>query len=145
MRRWSMRPTAPTRSGITPALHRRSELFHRPLPLWLCSCAGPERRLWQAHVCTLRQRCHNLPESRHHLGRLSPHSPGTRPGGGDRGSDELRIWLNHFEYHAEHPRRIPADLTDLLTADERRLIASSIATFQLGEQSEGATLLRAAE
>jgi hypothetical protein len=61
------------------------------------------------------------------------------------GSDDLRIWLNHFEYHAQHPRRVPSGLSDQLTAEEQRLIASSIATFQLGEQSEGATLLRAAE
>jgi len=58
--------------------------------------------------------------------------------------DDLRIWLNHFEYHAQHPRRIPEGLSDRLTAQERRLIAPSLATFQLGEQSEGATLLRAA-
>jgi len=59
--------------------------------------------------------------------------------------DELRIWLNHFEYHAEHPRGIPPTLADVLRPEERRLIASSIATFQLGEQSQGGTLLRAAE
>lgn len=59
--------------------------------------------------------------------------------------DDLRVWLNHFEYHAQHPRRIPEGLPDRLTAEERRLIAPSLATFQLGEQSEGATLLRAAE
>jgi len=61
------------------------------------------------------------------------------------GSDDLRVWLNHFEYHAEHCRDIPSGISDILTAEERRLIASSIATFQLGEQSEGATLLRAAQ
>jgi len=59
--------------------------------------------------------------------------------------DDLRIWLNHFEHHAEHPRRVPLGLPDHLTDEEQRLIASSIATFQLGEQSEGATLLRAAQ
>jgi hypothetical protein len=59
--------------------------------------------------------------------------------------DDLRIWLNHFEYHAEHPHCIPSGLADLLRPDERALIASSIATFQLGEQSGGATLRRAAE
>ena len=32
--------------------------------------------------------------------------------------DELQIWLNHFEYHAEHPRSIPAALDDLLSADD---------------------------
>lgn len=60
-------------------------------------------------------------------------------------SDDLRIWLNHFEYHAERPRRVPSDLPDHLTDEEQRLVAGSIATFQLGEQSEGATLLRAAQ
>lgn len=57
---------------------------------------------------------------------------------------DLGIWLNHFEYHAQHPRSIPQGLRDALTPAERRLIASSIATFQLGEQSEGMTLLSAA-
>jgi hypothetical protein len=55
------------------------------------------------------------------------------------------IWLNHFEHHAEHPRCLPHGLSDFLRPDRRRLIASSIATFQLGEQSEGRTLLRAAQ
>jgi hypothetical protein len=57
---------------------------------------------------------------------------------------DLEIWLNHFEYHAQHPRRIPAELSDVLKPGERRLIARSIATFQLGEQSEGSALLRSA-
>src|SRR5258708_9459101 len=61
------------------------------------------------------------------------------------GFGDLEIWLNHFEHHARHRRRIPRTLSDVLKADERRLIASSIATFQLGERSEGRTLLRAAE
>jgi hypothetical protein len=60
-------------------------------------------------------------------------------------SVDLEIWLNHFEHHAQHPRCVPHGLSDLLTPDERRLIASSIATFQLGEQSEGCTLLRTAQ
>jgi len=68
---------------------------------------------------------------------MGPHTPGMSP-------DDLRIWLNHFEYHAERPRCIPPGLADVLRPEERRLIASSIATFQLGEQSEGGTLLRAA-
>jgi hypothetical protein len=57
---------------------------------------------------------------------------------------DLSIWLNHFEYHAGHPRAVPPGLPDLLTPEERQRIARSIATFQLGEQSEGATLLKAA-
>jgi len=56
----------------------------------------------------------------------------------------LKIWLNHFEYHSQHPRRVPDGLANVLTDAERRLIATSIATFQLGEQSPGSNLLRAA-
>ncbi len=59
--------------------------------------------------------------------------------------EELQIWLNHFEHHATHLRSIPPELPDHLTGEERRLIARSIATFQLGEQSEGTTLKRAAQ
>ncbi|HXY75918.1 MAG TPA: hypothetical protein VEH54_03350 [Steroidobacteraceae bacterium] len=59
--------------------------------------------------------------------------------------DDLRIWLNHFEYHAQQPRRAPPGLSDLLSPEEGQLIATSIATFQLGEQSGGGTLQRAAE
>jgi len=58
---------------------------------------------------------------------------------------DFQVWLNHFEHHAEHPSRVPPGLSDVLRPDERRLIASSIATFQLGEQSEGRTLLQAAQ
>ena len=56
---------------------------------------------------------------------------------------DLGIWLNHFEYHAEHPRRVPAGLGDRLEPRERKLIERSIATFQLGEVSEGTALVRA--
>ena len=59
--------------------------------------------------------------------------------------EDLTIWLNHFEYHAQHPRRLPHGLADALSSEERRLIARSIATFQLGEQSGGGTLLEAAK
>jgi len=58
---------------------------------------------------------------------------------------DFEIWLNHFEHHAQHPRGVPHGVSDLLTPDERRLIASSVATFQLGEHSEGRMLLRAAQ
>jgi len=61
------------------------------------------------------------------------------------GPEELEVWSNHFEHHARHRRRIPRGLSDVLRADERQLIADSIATFQLGESSEGRTLLRAVE
>jgi hypothetical protein len=58
---------------------------------------------------------------------------------------ELEIWLNHFEHHALHPRHVPRGRSDVLRPDEKQLIAGSIATFQLGEQSEGRTFLRAAD
>jgi hypothetical protein len=56
----------------------------------------------------------------------------------------LRVWLNHFEYHAEQPRGAPGGSLSALAPEERRLIGRSLATFQLGEQSDGAGLLRAA-
>ena len=56
---------------------------------------------------------------------------------------DLPIWLAHFRSQAAHPRRVPATLDDTLTGRERRLIAQSIATFQLGENASG-THLRAA-
>ena len=58
---------------------------------------------------------------------------------------DFEIWLNHFEHHSHHPRCVPHGLPDRLRPDERQLIANSIATFQLGEQSEGRTLLHAAQ
>jgi hypothetical protein len=58
---------------------------------------------------------------------------------------DFEIWLNHFEHHARHPRCAPDGISDLLRPDERRLIADSIATFQLGELSEGRTLQQAAQ
>ncbi|MFZ0550408.1 MAG: hypothetical protein WAM21_06340 [Steroidobacteraceae bacterium] len=56
----------------------------------------------------------------------------------------LRIWLNHFEYHADQPRGARGCSPNALPPEERRLIAHSIATFQLGEQSDGTGFLRAA-
>ena len=57
---------------------------------------------------------------------------------------DLKVWLDHFEYHASRRRALPDKGSEGLTAAERRRIASSIATFQLGEQSEGRSLLRSA-
>ena len=58
---------------------------------------------------------------------------------------DLKIWLNHFEYHAANRRAAPEGLSDELTVEERERIAKSIATFQLGEKSDGLSLLRAAK
>jgi len=56
---------------------------------------------------------------------------------------DLPVWLAHFRSQAAHPRQVPMRLDDTLTGRERRLIARSIATFQLGESSDGAHLRRA--
>ncbi|HTV79329.1 MAG TPA: hypothetical protein VMF03_13800 [Steroidobacteraceae bacterium] len=56
---------------------------------------------------------------------------------------DLPVWLAHFRSQAAHPRQVPTTLDDTLTARERRLIASSIAGFQLGEGSDGRCLLTA--
>src|SRR5579871_2326333 len=56
----------------------------------------------------------------------------------------LGIWRDHFEYHAQRSRRLPDGIPDVLEDAERELIAASIATFQLGEDSSGQHLLRAA-
>jgi hypothetical protein len=53
---------------------------------------------------------------------------------------DLPVWLAHFRSQAAHPRQVPTTLDDTLSARERRLIAASIATFQLGESSDGARL-----
>jgi hypothetical protein len=58
---------------------------------------------------------------------------------------DIAVWLAHFEHHAARPCDLPAEVSDVLTAEERRAIASSMATFQLGEQSDGTHLLRSAE
>lgn len=57
---------------------------------------------------------------------------------------DLKVWLDHFEYHSLHRCALPPGKPGDLTSWERRLIGKSIATFQLGEQSEGRSLLAAA-
>ncbi|MEJ0036123.1 MAG: hypothetical protein WDO68_08560 [Gammaproteobacteria bacterium] len=58
---------------------------------------------------------------------------------------DLKVWLDHFEYHSTHRCVLPAGKPGDLTSRERRLIGRSIATFQLGERSEGRSLLLAAQ
>jgi hypothetical protein len=57
---------------------------------------------------------------------------------------DMKVWLSHFEYHAQRSIALPEVKNDALTPAELRRIARSIATFQLGEQSEGRSLLLAA-
>jgi hypothetical protein len=56
---------------------------------------------------------------------------------------DLPVWLAHFRSQAAHPRLVPTTLDDTLTGRERRLIAPSIAMFQLGESSPGTRLRQA--
>jgi len=56
---------------------------------------------------------------------------------------EINVWRAHFEHHAWRSRQVPAELGDELTAEARRAIGASLATFQLGEQSNGAHLIAA--
>jgi hypothetical protein len=56
---------------------------------------------------------------------------------------DLPVWLAHFRSQAAHPRLVSTTLDDTLTGRERRLIAPSIATFQLGESSSGTRLRQA--
>jgi hypothetical protein len=58
---------------------------------------------------------------------------------------DLKVWLDHFEYHSTRRCHLPAGKPGDLTGWERRLIGRSIATFQLGEQSDGRSLLLAAQ
>lgn len=57
---------------------------------------------------------------------------------------DLKVWLDHFEYHATRRCVMPEATPEDLTPYERRLIAKSLAKFQLAEQLESAALLRAA-
>lgn len=57
---------------------------------------------------------------------------------------DLSVWRDHFEYHAGRRSALPEARHEDLTAGERRLIGRSLATFQLGEQSDGRYLLRSA-
>jgi hypothetical protein len=57
---------------------------------------------------------------------------------------DLHVWLDHFEYHAAHRCVLPETLREDLTGYERRLIAESLARFQLTEQLEAGALLRVA-
>ena len=58
---------------------------------------------------------------------------------------DLEVWANHFEYHAEHPSDVVQGISDCLTHDESRLIAGSLAKMQLGGATAGPSLMNSAE
>jgi hypothetical protein len=57
---------------------------------------------------------------------------------------DLRVWLDHFEYHAARRCVLPDAVPDDFTAYERRLVGASLGAFQLEEQIDGPSLMRAA-
>jgi hypothetical protein len=54
-----------------------------------------------------------------------------------------QYWIEHFRHNARADR-VDWNLRPTLTADERRTIVPSLRSWQLGETSDGAHLLRAA-
>jgi hypothetical protein len=54
----------------------------------------------------------------------------------------FRQWLEYFQWNSEEPDTFPWQARETLSPLERMRIAKSIATFQLGENSEGSALLK---
>lgn len=54
----------------------------------------------------------------------------------------FREWLEYFQWNSEEPDTFPWQARETLSPLERMRIAKSIATFQLGENSEGSALLK---
>lgn len=54
----------------------------------------------------------------------------------------FREWLDYFQWNAEEPDTLPWEARESLSPLERMRIAKSIAAFQLGENSEGSSLLK---
>jgi hypothetical protein len=54
----------------------------------------------------------------------------------------FRKWLEYFQWNSEEPDTFPWQARETLSPLERMRIAKSIATFQLGENSEGSALLK---
>jgi hypothetical protein len=57
---------------------------------------------------------------------------------------DLKVWSDHFAYHAERRATLPELRAGTLAPTERDLVADSIATFQLGAHFDGRTLLQTA-
>jgi hypothetical protein len=43
---------------------------------------------------------------------------------------DMQVWLAHFEYHGQRPRSIPQDVSNVLSDEEHRAIAESLARLQ---------------
>lgn len=54
----------------------------------------------------------------------------------------FRQWLEYFQWNSEEPDTFPWQARETLSPLERMRIAKSIATFQLGENSEGSALMK---
>jgi hypothetical protein len=54
----------------------------------------------------------------------------------------FREWLEYFQWNAEEPDTLPWQARESLGESEKAAIAGSLATFQLGENSEGRALRR---
>jgi hypothetical protein len=54
----------------------------------------------------------------------------------------LPDWLEHFEWNATEPDTLPWTARGDLTDEEKALIGASLATFQLGENSDGGSLMK---
>lgn len=60
------------------------------------------------------------------------------------GPRPFAFWVQHFEHDRRRRMPIPWDAPHRLDPEERRAVASSVATFQLGETGEGSFLRAAA-
>jgi hypothetical protein len=58
---------------------------------------------------------------------------------------DFASWLDYFEANAQRSDDVPWDKKEELSPAERSVLRSSIAKFQLGEYSEGHSLLRGAQ
>ncbi len=54
----------------------------------------------------------------------------------------FREWLEYFQWNAEEPDTLPWQARETLSDSEQAAIGSSLATFRLGEHSEGSALRR---
>jgi hypothetical protein len=96
-------------------------------------------------LAQMAEHCPKLPDLLHTRFRFAPHAAShIRNMRGAAMFTDLKVWRDHFEYHAERRCALPLSRRDDFTSYERRLVSRSIATFQLKVQSDQGKLLRAA-